>query len=42
VDAIADGDPLTARRAMEEHILGSWTRRRLPTSKQAGDSSKRG
>lgn len=37
VDAIADHDPAAARIAMEEHILVSWTRRRLPTSKRPAD-----
>lgn len=29
-DAMDAGDPVAARVAMEEHILGSWRRRRLP------------
>ena len=28
--AMEAGDPIAARVAMEEHILGSWRRRRLP------------
>ncbi|RLK46600.1 FadR/GntR family transcriptional regulator [Microbacterium telephonicum] len=31
--AIVDGDAARARAAMAAHILGSWTRRRLPTVK---------
>ncbi|MDY0908238.1 FadR/GntR family transcriptional regulator [Microbacterium sp. CFBP9034] len=31
VEAIDAGDADAARRAMDEHILGSWERRRLPT-----------
>lgn len=34
VEAIEAGDPSAARRAMDEHILGSWERRRLPTLKR--------
>ena len=34
VDAIAEGNREAARKAMEEHILGSWERRRLPTTKR--------
>ncbi|GAA1980678.1 FadR/GntR family transcriptional regulator [Microbacterium pumilum] len=37
VAAIAGGDREAARRAMEEHILGSWERRRLPTAKRGKD-----
>ncbi|MGN7187717.1 FCD domain-containing protein [Microbacterium enclense] len=29
-EAMEAGDPIAARVAMEEHILGSWRRRRLP------------
>ncbi|MFT4280646.1 FadR/GntR family transcriptional regulator [Microbacterium sp.] len=35
VDAIAAGDRQAARQAMEEHILGSWERRRFPTQKRS-------
>lgn len=34
VEAIASGDPEAARVAMSEHILGSWSRRRLPSDRQ--------
>ncbi|MCT9819624.1 FadR family transcriptional regulator [Microbacterium sp. W1N] len=34
LDAIAAGDAERARLAMEGHILGSWSRRRLPTHKE--------
>jgi len=37
VDAIASGDVSAARQAMEEHITGSWERRRLPTLKRRRD-----
>lgn len=36
-EAIVAGDRDAARRAMEEHILGSWERRRLPTSRKRKD-----
>lgn len=34
LDAIIAGDRIAARSAMDEHILGSWERRRLPTAKR--------
>jgi DNA-binding FadR family transcriptional regulator len=33
LEAISAGDPEAARIAMGEHILGSWERRRLPSSR---------
>lgn len=35
VDAISAGDPEAARIAMSEHILGSWSRRRLPSKRRS-------
>nr|WP_314844681.1 FadR/GntR family transcriptional regulator [uncultured Microbacterium sp.] len=35
LDAIAAGDEEAARIAMSEHILGSWSRRRLPSKKHS-------
>jgi len=36
IDAIAAGDAEAARIAMTEHILGSWSRRRLPSERHPG------
>ena len=35
VEAIAAGDPEAARAAMSAHILGSWSRRRLPSERRS-------
>lgn len=35
VEAISSGDAEAARIAMNDHILGSWNRRRLPTARDA-------
>jgi GntR family transcriptional regulator, galactonate operon transcriptional repressor len=35
LDAISAGDAEAARLAMSEHILGSWSRRRLPSKKRS-------
>ncbi|WP_243075813.1 FadR/GntR family transcriptional regulator [Microbacterium sp. SS28] len=37
LEAIIAGDAAAARRAMDEHILGSWERRRMPTLKRGKD-----
>ena len=35
VEAISAGDPEAAREAMSAHILGSWSRRRLPSERRS-------
>lgn len=40
-DAIGAGEPIRARDAMREHILGSWRRRRLPSPRKRTRQGRR-